>query len=74
MTITTEQAIVLAQEVGAPTYIKAHSVALSNDQLTALCNMVREQTLLEAADEFQTESMYGFADTIEFLRRMAGEE
>lgn len=48
-------------------------VYMSNDALTALCNAVRKQALLEAADEFQTESRYGFADTIDFLRRMAEE-
>lgn len=47
-------------------------VYMSNDALTALCNAVWKQTLLDAADEFQKVSRYGFADTIDFLRRMAG--
>ena len=76
MTITTNQAVQMAQKVGATS---CHGKTLSefvinSEELTALCNAVQKQTLLEAADEFQKVSRYGFADTIEFLRRMAEEE
>ena len=71
----TEQAIALAREVGAPTYINAHSVALSNDQLTALCNKVERDTLLEAAVEFDrmAHGVAGAGVFPEKLRRMAEE-
>jgi hypothetical protein len=75
MTITTDQAIELARKVGAPTYINAHSVALSNDELTALCNAARKQALLEAAVEFDrmAHGVAGAGVFPEKLRRMAGE-
>lgn len=73
--ITQDEAIALAREVsGLELHHALIGFALTHEELTALCNAVRKQTLLEAAHEFQTESMYGFADTIEFLRRMAGVE
>lgn len=72
MTYTTKQAVALAKEVGA---IWMHPydygsprdrMILKNEELTALCNKVRTQTLLEAA-EFH-EQQYGHCYE---LRRMA---
>lgn len=71
--ITQDEAIQMAREAGASTYINAHSVALSNDQLTALCNKVRTQTLLEAA-EYVSRNLMSPREYAEELRRMAGEE
>ena len=73
MTYTTDQVIALAQEVGAEIFKNSdHYVVFSPEELTAFANELREHTLLEAADKFQKVSRYGFADTIDFLRRMAG--
>ena len=74
MTYTTDQTIALARYVGAEIFNNSDYVVFSPEELTAFANELREHTLLEAADEFQTESRYGFADTIDFLRRMAGVE
>lgn len=77
MTITTEQAIALAREVGAtwqsvetPVASYEYSV-ISSETLTALCNAVRNKTLLEAAEygEQWTVPMV----TVNELRQMADE-
>ncbi len=78
MTITTDQAIALAQKVGALMIKDGHSmtptftVGLSHKKLTALCNKVREQTLLEAADQVRFDD--DGTESARNLRRMAEEE
>ena len=75
MTITTNQAVQMAQKVGATS---CHGKTLSefvinSEELTALCNAVQKQTLLEAAEWFK--GYQGEDDFVEaHLRRMAGEE
>ena len=69
--ITQDEAIALAQEVGANYW----NHGMNADQLTALCNAVRKQTLLEAAEWFDDGYEYSAANNIaRDLRRMAGEE
>ena len=75
--ITQDEAIALAREVGIHT-ISPEWSSLTHEELTALCNKVREQTLLEAAEkirklsgrsyEFDTSRIYASEE----LRRMAG--
>lgn len=56
--ITTEQAIQMAREVGAVEMQpfdygdQKDRFIVFHDQLTALCNLVRRKTLLEAAEYF----------------------
>ena len=78
MTITTDQAVQRAQEVGATS---CHGKTLSefvinSEELTALCNKVKRDTLLEAAVEFDrmAHGVAGAGVFPEKLRRMAGEE
>ena len=74
MKYTTDQARQRAQEVGALMF--QDTVGLPNAELTALCNMVRRETLLEAAEYLET---YAAPDSASYLlsfvlRRMAEEE
>lgn len=76
MTYTTDQAIALAREVGVA--IRGHydESGATPEELTALCNKVRTQTLLEAADTFDNTQWFDLDDAgivAEKLRRMAGE-
>lgn len=90
MTITTDQAIALAQEVGANYW----NHGMNADQLTTLCNKVERDTLLKAAGQLdlakaawevgRKQALLEAADQVRFdddgtesarkLRRMAGEE
>ena len=74
MTYTTDQAVQMAREVYTDSFLYgAESVTLDKKELTALCNKVREQTLLEAA-EILIDGGYiseNYAEDVR--RRMAGE-
>lgn len=78
MTYTTEQALQMAQEVGAVMIKDGHSMAptftvgLTYKKLTALCNAVQKQTLLEAAEV--AKGIDGERFVSRELRRMAGVE
>ena len=53
--ITQDEAIALARYVGAEIFKNSdHYVVFSPEELTAFANELREHTLLEVADEFQT--------------------
>ncbi len=73
MTYTTYQAIALAREVGS--LVRNGDHCFDDEELTALCNAVRKQVLLEAADEFDRWERWEqeVVPSAE-LRRMAGVE
>ena len=78
--ITTDQAIALAREVGATVSVgnvsDTNYITLKDEELTALCNAVRKQTLLEAAEWFDKDAGCHGMDSVQTvaavnLRRMA---
>lgn len=75
MTITTDQAIALAREVGFNQPWTANPQI--SQKLTTLCNKVERDTLLEAADELDKVTKKWGDDDYEYgkyLRQMAGVE